>query len=188
MMNQAIAWRLGKLKCAALNRAAPSQAPPGSSSSGGVAPCHATGVQRPAVLETNAGNDKGQPGVQRPIPAVVMPVRRRPASKSNAEQVRIQVVRGKKKQTRAGLKSQHLVYSEHTGKLISWRRSEVSKAWYKGSKLELWNIAKAEAMERLGIRKRWVGVNGQTDEGKRLYELTHAILRSRSSGEAPCVD
>ena len=116
-----------------------------------------------------------------------MPVRRRPASKSNAEQVRIQVVRGKKKQTRAGLKSQHLVYSEHTGKLISWRRSEVSKAWYKGSKLELWNIAKAEAMERLGIRKRWVGVNGQTDEGKRLYEITHAILRSRSSGEAPCV-
>ena len=117
-----------------------------------------------------------------------MPVRRRPASKSNAEQVRIQVVRGKKKQTRAGLKPQHLVYSEHTGKVISWRRSEVSKAWYKGSKLGLWNIAKAEAMERLGIRKRWVGVNGQTDEGKRLYALTHAILRSRSSGEAPCVD
>ena len=185
MMNQAIADRAGKFKGAALKGAAPTQAPSGASGSGGVAPCRDPGEPFPAFLE-NVGNDQGQPGVQRPIPAVVMPVRRRPASKSNAEQVRIQVVRGKKKQTRAGLKPQHLVYSEHTGKVISWRRSEVSKTLYKGSKLEQWNKALKEARERLGIRGRWVSIKGKSAEGKRLHKAAHAIMRTRS-GEAPDV-
>ena len=117
--------------------------------------------------------------MQRPWPAAVQPVKRRPAT--NAERVRKQVISGKVKQTRSGLKAEHFLYSQHTGKVVATRRSVGSKAQYKGSALEAWNKSLKEARFRLGIRGRFVPVNGASAEGKRLYEMAKAIHRMRSA-------
>ena len=150
----------------------------GSQASGGAAPPEPLAVQR-WRFAAHAKQNQGQPGVQRPWPAAVQPVKRRPAS--NAARVRKQVISGRVKQTRAGLKPHHFLYSEHTGKLVATRRSVVSKAQYKGSALEVWNKSLKEARFRLGIRGRFVPVNGASAEGKRLYEMAKAIHRMRSA-------
>ena len=137
------------------------------------------GVQRPAVLETNAGNDKGQPGVQRPIPAAIPPVYRRPAK--NWYRLRNHVLQGKAKRTSSGLKAKDLGYSASTGKVVSLRASDSANSRYPGSKLEFWNKCTAEARRRLGIAG-YCSMQGKSRMGQRLYEMTKAIRRMRSEG------
>ena len=67
-----------------------------------------------------------------------------------------------------------------SGKMVSKRRSDLSREAYKGSKLEQFNLCKKEAKVQLGIpANKFQPVGGKTPDGVRLLETTHAIRRMR---------
>ena len=104
------------------------------------------------------------------------PVLRRPASR--VQKIRREVFE-KGGTTRAGLRRQDLRIVG-SGKMVSKRRSDLSREAYKGSKLEQFNLCKKEAKVQLGIpANKFQPVGGKTPDGVRLLETTHAIRRMR---------
>ena len=104
------------------------------------------------------------------------PVLRRPASR--IQKIRREVFENGGK-TRSGLQRQDLRIVG-SGKMVSKRRSDLSREAYKGSKLEQFNLCKKEAKVQLGIpANKFQSVGGKTPDGVRLLETTHAIRRMR---------
>ena len=121
--------------------------------------------------------------MQRPIPAAIPPVYRRPAK--NWYRLRNHVLQGKAKRTSSGLKAKDLGYSASTGKVVSLRASDSAKSRYPGSKLEFWNQCVAEARWRMGIAGTFCPIGGKSDKGQQLYVMTKTIQRMRAEGPYP---
>ena len=79
--------------------------------------------------------------------------------------------------TRAELQQRDIQQRPCTGNIDSKRRCQKSKDQYAGSQLKLWNICMKEARQKLGFQDRFIPVGGPTADGKRLWEIAHALKR-----------
>ena len=155
--------------------AAPCQS---SSDSEGAAPAPPEALNERSMLEIlRAGRQKRSSSSTGEAPAL-QPVKRRPSS--HAYKLRSRVMQGTVDKSAGNLEGLDLDFSPHTGKVVSRRVSQASKARYPGSALERWNNAAKEARASMHC-KGFVAMGGQSDAGQQLLNTTNAFKRMRSA-------